>query len=640
MIRFFILVVGLMVGFSSLQAQKISEGYLQKAEELRQHYEKDDVVLLKNKSEFTFNFNVSSQIVQVKETEDYQYLALNSRASFTKRIYFNDHVKINSYSIKSDRGKNLDHEKFCGHYESDGIFYSDAQVCGYMYDMPQKGSFVNFTSEKTYDDPRYLTKVFFHDEHPSEYREIVIHVPANVEVEIVEFNFDNYRIEKEVETTDGEQNYQTYRYSITDLDTYPRDENVPGYSHFLPHLVILTKSYQVGAETKKILSCTDDVYDWYASLVDRVKNDQTSLEEIVEKVISHKESDEEKIKSIYYWVQDNIKYIAFEDGLAAYVPEDAQTVFYNRYGDCKGMANITKAMLKIAGFDARLTWIGTNSLPYTYDIPSLAVDNHMICYVLAGDKRYILDATEKYNPINLNAERIQGKQILVENGKSYFMDSIPREPLARYLESNDLVYTLSENGLNVTGKAAYIGEYKKILMNVRQIIKSEDEEKFIKTLVSGDAKLDHVDIKSFSPFDRDKALEINYEVSLSKNVNVFDNETYLDFDFNKDFMNYEMEDDRESPFFFDSRVNRRMIAEMALPAGTTLSYKPENLTIETDYYKFNLQYELKENKLFYTKEIQIFNNILPVSEFENWNSAIVKLNDFYNEQIILKTSNQ
>lgn len=123
----------------------------------------------------------------------------------------------------------------------------------------------------------------------------------------------------------------------------------------------------------------------------------------------------EKVKAIYYWVQDNVRYIAFEDGLAGFKPEKAQEVLRRKYGDCKGMANLTKELLKASGFDSRLCWIGTHHIAYDYSTPSLAVDNHMICAVVLNGRRYFLDATEKYIPLNEYAERIQARQVLIED---------------------------------------------------------------------------------------------------------------------------------------------------------------------------------------------------------------------------------
>src|SRR6185295_4790856 len=124
-----------------------------------------------------------------------------------------------------------------------------------------------------------------------------------------------------------------------------------------------------------------------------------------------------KIKSIYYWVQDNIRYIAFESGIAGFQPANADQVYKNKYGDCKGMANLLAAMLKIGGYDSRLTWIGTKDIPYDYSIPSLCINNHMICSVMLKDSLYFLDGTETYISMGDYADRIQGRPAMIQNGK-------------------------------------------------------------------------------------------------------------------------------------------------------------------------------------------------------------------------------
>jgi hypothetical protein len=64
----------------------------------------------------------------------------------------------------------------------------------------------------------------------------------------------------------------------------------------------------------------DDLYVWYSYLISKTKNDKTYLKVQVDKLIAGKTTDEEKIKAIYYWVQDNVRYIAFESGFAALCP--------------------------------------------------------------------------------------------------------------------------------------------------------------------------------------------------------------------------------------------------------------------------------------------------------------------------------
>lgn len=617
-----------------LNAQKIDEALLNEARRLNKEYKDAEVAALSSQSVYDFFINKKAGTLYASHEENLRYLALRSNAKFVKRNYFNDKSTIEDYYLKSDRGKNYDHDKACGHHRSGDIFYSDAQICAYQFAMSLQGQGVDFYSKTVYTDPRYLTKIFFHDNIPVIKGEVVINVPKWAEVEPVEVNFEGYEIEKTV--THGE--ITTYRYRFSNLDTPSDDENAPGSLLYLPHILLLTKSYEYNAVKVPVLASTDDLYAWYYTLTQQLGNNTGEISAKVTELTAGLSTDKEKIEAIYYWVQDNIKYIAFENGLAAFKPEDADKVFYNRYGDCKGMANLTKTMLKLAGFDARLTWIGTNKIPYTYDIPSLAVDNHMICTVYAKGKQYILDPTEKYNPLGHNAERIQGKQILIENGAKYNIDTVAIEAIDNYLNESRLTFKITDNQLSGKGFSKISGEYKKDLFNYIYNLTSEDVDKFLQAVVSGSSNPDNFKIGEYSKFDRNVPLTISYDVKLDNHINTFDNEMYLDLDFKKEFKDMELKEEREIPYDFGRKAFNRTVAEILLPKGYKVNYLPKPFHFENDYFKFDLKYEIKSGKIIYTKEIKLFKNTLPVSAFSEWNATVNSVNKFYNDQIILKTN--
>lgn len=614
------------------QAQKIDEELLGKAKKLNVIYPDAAVAALSSKSVYDYFIDKKSGVLNASHEENLRYLALRSNTSFVKRNYYNDKSSIENYALKSDRGKNYVHDKACGHYQSGDIFYSDAMICAYRFIMGLQGQGVDFESKTVYTDPRYLTKVFFHDEIPVIQREIVIRVPNWAEVEPVEMNFEGYDIKKSV--TQGE--VTTYTYRISDIDALSDDDHAPGSLLYLPHILLLTKSYEYNNSRVPVLASTDDLYGWYYTLTSQLGHNTAGIAEKVKELTAGLSTDKERIEAIYYWVQDNIKYIAFENGLAAFKPEEADKVFYNRYGDCKGMANLTKTMLKLAGYDARLTWIGTNQIPYTYDIPSLAVDNHMICTVYMQGKQYILDPTEKYNPLGQHAERIQGKQILIENGAEYRIDTVAVERIESYLNESRLTFNVADNQLAGTGLSNINGEYKKDLFNYIHALSKEDVDKFLKAVVSGSSNPDNFNISKYSELDRNAPLTISYDIKLDNHINTFDDEMYLDLDFKKEFKDLKLEDDRDIPYDFGRKSFNRTVAEITLPKGYKINYLPKPYHVRNDYYEFDMKYEMVKGKIIYTKEIKLLQNTLPVSAFGEWNATVNSINKFYNDQIILK----
>src|SRR6185437_11119848 len=192
-----------------------------------------------------------------------------------------------------------------------------------------------------------------------------------------------------------------------------------------------------------------------------------------------------KIEAIFYWVQDNIRYIAFENGLAGFRPEACQRVYSYKYGDCKGMANLLKEMLVLAGYDARLTWLGTRHIAYDYSTPSIAVDNHMICTVVLKGKYYFLDPTETFISFGDIAHRIQGRQVIIENGDSFIMEKTPEYSKDRNLIKITTKATINGDLIEGKTKEEYNGEGKTQILQAYDQIKNHEKEDAIKNFLSG-----------------------------------------------------------------------------------------------------------------------------------------------------------
>jgi len=84
------------------------------------------------------------------------------------------------------------------------------------------------------------------------------------------------------------------------------------------------------------------------------------------------------------------------------------------------MSSLIVKMGQLANLNVHLTWIGTRAIPYNFsDFPSPFCADHMIATYIDENKNYIfLDGTEKKCALNEYAERIQGRQAMIENNDS------------------------------------------------------------------------------------------------------------------------------------------------------------------------------------------------------------------------------
>ena len=57
---------------------------------------------------------------------------------------------------------------------------------------------------------------------------------------------------------------------------------------------------------------------------------------IVRNILGDTKDRDKVIERLYRYVQNNVRYVAFEEGEAGYRPDTPAEVLRKRYGDCKG----------------------------------------------------------------------------------------------------------------------------------------------------------------------------------------------------------------------------------------------------------------------------------------------------------------
>lgn len=597
-------------------------------------YPKSDAVLHNATETYTWVIDKSNGNLFVDVTTDEQVVPLKINQTVKRTIFYNDQEEI-----LDTQAQDLNIKKkarvvgICGNYEVNSIFYSDAKVCVYPLKNSAAGEVLLLSYKKRYKDVKYLTSVYFTDDVPTITKKIVFRVPNSVNVELKEFNFQGFNIQKKV-TKDRDNNI--YEYVVKDLPAAGSEASVKGNSHVYPHVLVLTKGYTSNNEKITLLNNTEDLYKWYSSLVQNVEGNTDALKPLVNQLIANKTSNEDKIKAIYYWVQDNIRYIAFEDGIAGFKPATAELVHKNKYGDCKGMANLVKNMLKIAGFDARLTWIGTNHIAYDYSYPSLAVDNHMICTLLLDGKQYFLDPTESYCSFNDYAERIQGRPVMIEDNNKFILSKVPVLPLERNTVSIEQNYELKGETLVGASKAIYAGEKKGMLLYFLNNTEKSSKNTLLESVAGKDKNMNIKKLDASNTTEREKPLTLNIEFELFNQVSTFDKEIYVDLDWYKDFADGEIEKARIFDYKLSSRILQKTVVSLKIPQNHTIKHLPEKVDIKTPNFTIKAGFEQKNGQVIYTKEITVPTGVVAKADFAAWNAAIIALKKLYDDRVILE----
>lgn len=93
-------------------------------------------------------------------------------------------------------------------------------------------------------------------------------------------------------------------------------------------------------------------------------------------------------------VQSQVRYLADVSGLGGYLPQDADVVWKNRYGDCKGKTALLVALLGELGIEARAALVSTaRGDGLDKALPMAGRFDHVIVEARIGGKTYWLDGT-------------------------------------------------------------------------------------------------------------------------------------------------------------------------------------------------------------------------------------------------------
>jgi hypothetical protein len=340
---------------------------------------------------------------------------------------------------------------------------------------------------------------------------------------------------------------------------------------------------------------------------------------------------------VFNWVQHNIRYIAFEDGIAGFRPAKATAVLNKKYGDCKGMANLTCGLLQALGYDARLCWIGTNHIAYDHSTPSMAVDNHMICALFFQGKKYFLDATETNIGFDEYAERIQGRQVLVENGDSYLLERVPFVTPEQNTQIEKVVLNFDGiSNLKGTVNIVYKGESRSDLLSRIESVKKDNLQNALKDYLSeGNNRYSISDLSTGKLLGTDSVLNISYNMAYKDVASSFDNEIYLEPDFRKEMDGFIIDSaKRKFDVMLPFRMNQLTDISITIPAGYKLKQLPSNREWKHPNLHVVISYEQKGNKIEYKKQIRIPDVRLQKKSFEDWNRMIKELGSQYRDQII------
>ena len=242
----------------------------------------------------------------------------------------------------------------------------------------------------------------------------------------------------------------TLIWSIWNRKKITPEEMGPGESFIVPHVMISSvKSW-------------NKVALWYAHLTKDIIKPGAELNKYIDSLIHSKKTKLEKIKAIYNFTAKKIRYVGYEFGINGYKPSNVNSIFKNRFGDCKDHATLFSSMLKQIGVNAYPVLIPTTEIPdMNPNIPTPFVFDHEIAAIKLKSGRFMFaDTTSNVTTFGDLPPMDQGRNVLIlVNGKGITAKTPIFPPSKNSISVKEYASVSSVGTLNVKSSLIYSGAY-------------------------------------------------------------------------------------------------------------------------------------------------------------------------------------
>lgn len=411
----------------------------------------------------------------------------------------------------------------------------------------------------------------------------------------------------------------------------------PPYPEIFPNVLTSATNFKV-ANSSGSAASWESFGKWYYELSHDKKELPQMAKDEVDKLLEGITDEEEKVKRLYKYMQDQMRYVSIQLGLGGWEPYSAEFVYQNKYGDCKALVNFMQALLEYVGIEARPVLIGSglrrpSVIP---DFPSNQF-NHVVLWVqLSEGSEMWLECTSKYmKPGRLGADN-EGKYALIvnETGGKLVTTRISEQKENELFRLTNI--TLANNGsaiihttLNNQGAMD-----DNMLHQLRPLSEKKREEWLEKSIDLNDFK---VQTFSFSGLDDDLnqtgyELELqanNYASSSSKRLFVPVNQL------NQWSIYIPGEDSRTTSIRLPYRFSEVDSTIFILPEGFRIESLPENKQVENNFGRFTLSIKRDAGKVLLKRELVIFQREIDTEDYNSFRDFFTTVNKSDREQFVI-----
>lgn len=512
---------------------------------------------------------------------------------------------------------------------------TDSYVKAYYYQSPSYPFTVEYNYQKKWKNRVIYYPYFLPYQGIGiavEKSDLRIEVPSNIDLR----HRANYNTNLKEENLNGKK---IYTVSATGLKPVNKEILMPPSHEYFPSVLFAPNDFCYDSYCGN-MSTWKNYGAWMAQLLKDRDALPADIVTQIQAMTANAESEREKVQILYKYLQDNFRYVSIQLGIGGLQPISASSVMKTKYGDCKGLSNLMKAMLKAVNIPSNYCEISMEKYKDLYkDFANVTQTNHVILLVPLKNDSIWLECTSQYLPFGYVHNGIAGHDALVisEDGNGGKLCRLPIYTDAANRTISNLDLYIQEDG-SVKGDLhvkSYIDGYE----NTYYTFRSKDRTKLI-DFFNKQIKLPKVKVGEI------KTNEVREEIPYTSFISDFESADFASKTGSRLFVpicplykgNYNIftSDNRISDIDISNTTSEYDTIAITIPPTYIVESLPKDVELKTRYGTLYAYARQDGNKIIYTQNIDIPAKRYEASSYKDIKDFFAQVSSTLKRKIVLK----
>jgi hypothetical protein len=364
-------------------------------------------------------------------------------------------------------------------------------------------------------------------------------------------------------------------------------------------------------------------------------SDLSSEEKIkILSVISGTEDTSEKVKKLYHYVQDAVRYVNISINTGGLKPYPASYVAQNKYGDCKALTNYFMSVLEAAGIKSYYSLILADDPidPVLKSFPSQQFNHVITCITVKSDTLWC-DCTNKL-AFNYNGTFIQNRDVLVIDENNTHFSRIPALSADKVTESRKI--NLSSNAAGTVScsiKYIFRGENYEAFADLLHNYNESDKSRIVHNTLA-EVGFEVVDYKIYNPGRDSKEIILSCTGKFNKLYRRYGNDQLINLP-PVGIPSFEEPSIRKLPVQIDFPIQKVDTIDITLPDGFSFSSMPDDKAVLSRFGSYFCEFKHSGEKVFVIRKFLLNSGNYPIEDYGDLYSFIKGITESEKTSVIV-----